>query len=162
MTSFHRSIIRTGRLMISLPKPRLCMLLLLLVLLIPGQHVQAQPRTEDTTVEGFDARSQTLWNRNWQQAAKNYILFNGEFVCIRGFNERYPSSRGVRVADLLSRDKGKIVRVRNRRGFSVEYRVVLPRPEAEAQAMALPDMTSIPLKWNAFSGLMRWSSATSG
>jgi hypothetical protein len=140
MISFPALSFRSSdKTMAYLPGLGLC-LLMLVALLMSAAPAHAQQRSEDTTIEGFDARSQALWNRNWQLAAKNYILFNGEFVCIRGFNERYPSSRGVRVADLMSRDKGKIVRVRNRRGFTVEYRVVLSRPEAEAQAMALPEM----------------------
>jgi hypothetical protein len=99
----------------------------------------AAPTTQPAQ-EKLDPRSQAVWSRYWQKAAANYIKFNGEYLCIRGYNERYPSSKGVTVNDLLRRDKGYVMRLRTRRGNTAEQRVSLSRAEAEALAMVLPEL----------------------
>lgn len=129
---------------------RLLLLVLMSAVVIgPVSNVLAQAETEVASTDGkaqdnsedkLDARAQAMWNRHWQLAARCYIVFDDDYLCIRGYNERFPSSRGVTVSDLLRRDKGYTIRLRTHRGTNVEQRIMLSRAEAEAQAMALPEM----------------------
>lgn len=115
----------------------LAILAMCLVSLVCGS-VQAQADMEG--VSKLDPRGQAMWNRHWPIAARCYIIFDEDYRCIRGYNERYPSSRSMTVTDLLRKDKGYVMRLRTWRGTTVEQRVNLSRAEAEAQAMALPEM----------------------
>lgn len=113
---------------------------LLVVCLLLGVTAPAQAQNDVNDVTKLDARGQAMWNRHWQIAARCYIIFDDDYRCIRGYNERYPSSRGMTVSDLLRKDKGYVMRLRTWRGTTVEQRINLSRAEAEAQAMALPEM----------------------
>lgn len=120
----------------------LCLTLLPTQILLAGDDEAAknQETPEVKKTQELSPRGKAMWNRHWSIAAKSYIVFNNEYLCIRGYNERYPSSRSVTVTDLLRRDKGYTMRLRTRRGTTVDQRVTLSRAEAEAQAMALPEM----------------------
>lgn len=113
---------------------------LLACLLGMMQPVHAQETGEPASLKDLSPRAQAIWNRHWPLAARNYIIFNEEYLCVRGYNDRYPSSKGMTVTDLLKRDKGYVMRLRNRRGMTIEQRITLSRVEAEAMAMALPQM----------------------
>lgn len=115
-------------------------LMVLALMIILTTVASAQTKDAADPVAKLDPRAKAIWTRFWPLAAKSYIRFNNEYLCIRGYNDRYPSSRGISVADLLRRDKGYTIRLRSRRGASVEQRITLSRAEAEAQAMALPQM----------------------
>lgn len=113
---------------------------LLAWLCVPAVPVMADDDKASDALKDLSPRAQAIWNRHWPIAARNYIVFNDEYLCVRGYSDRYPSSKGMTVSDLLRRDKGYVMRLRNRRGMTSEQRIMLSRAEAEAMAMALPQM----------------------
>ncbi len=125
---------------------RLLLSLTLLLCLCPlAAHSQTpapagKPADNAAEVEALDPKARSYWRRYWQTVASGYVRFDDQFLCIRGYNPRYPNSRGVTVDDVLKQAGRTEIEAKSWQG-TMRMTVSMPQEEAQLQAMALPDLT---------------------
>lgn len=98
-----------------------------------------------TTADEFDTpatqpakpeRRSDLFRKYAQIVGRHYAPYEDDFICVPNYDPRYPSSRGITLAEA----QGKLTRtVERKNGIVVQSTAIKPdRAEAEALAMPLP------------------------
>jgi len=123
-------------------------LLIAFVLVGPcvGQTTQASTNREAAKkkdpLSGLSPISRSYWRRYWKTFASNYVQFGEDVLCIRGYNPKYPSSRGKTVKDVLRANRsGYTAKARGYRGAERTERVNMPAADAQVEAMVLPELS---------------------
>lgn len=98
-----------------------------------------RPSTSANPAAASSVKNVGEWERAAGLIARNYAPFAGEFYANIKWDSRHPSSAGLTVEEALNKHQYTMMAERSI-GLPMPMRIDIPRAEAEAVAMALPDV----------------------
>ena len=86
-----------------------------------------------------EARIERLWNLNWRTFAPKFLEYEGEFICVDGYDRRNPSSVGQSVSQYRSESTWTQT-YEDERGKEVSRKLTKPEEEAFAAVSLIPEV----------------------
>lgn len=99
----------------------------------------AQSDGDEKTIEERreEARVERLWNLNWRQFTPYFIVHEGEFICVPGYDRNNPSSAGQSISEYRSESAWQ-QEYRDERGKDQSRKLTKPEADAFAAVALIP------------------------
>lgn len=114
---------------------------LLLALAVLAPNVSAQEAESEKSIEDRreEARIERLWNLNWRTFAPSFLEYEGEFICVAGYDRRNPSSVGQSISQYRSTSTWTQT-YEDERGKESSRKLTKPEDEAFAAVALIPEV----------------------
>lgn len=114
-------------------------LVMLWLMVLSVTPALGQAEGDEKTIEQRreEARIERLWNLNWRTFAPYFIMHDGQFICVQGYDRNKPSSIGQSVSEYRS-ESVWVQTYEDERGKEQTRKLTKPEEDAFAAVALLP------------------------